>query len=225
MAPLSTAMRRVALLGDACRLVRAAVRVTGRGARRAGEHRPGERSATDETADRGPDDVHRVGQPGRRTASAWSTTSAPPCPLPTRPWTGAPSPGRCRPTCRRGHTSSRGGWCPADGHPVSGAFSFGVGTAAAAAPGSATSTETTDNERQHSGERVDRALACGHRSVWPATSRSRCSQAWPRSCSCAHRAPAKTRPCSCWSAAGSSAAQSPRSPPSWSRARTRPGSR
>ena len=37
---------------------------------------------------------------------------APPCPLPTRPWTGRPSPGRCRPICPRGPTSSHGGWCP-----------------------------------------------------------------------------------------------------------------
>jgi len=33
-------------------------------------------------------------------------------PLPTRPWTGTLSPGRCRPACRRALTSSHGVWCP-----------------------------------------------------------------------------------------------------------------
>ena len=46
-----------------------------------------------------------------------------------------------------------------DGHPVSGAFSFGVGTAAAVPPGSATSTETTTTSVN--------TVASGSTAPWP----------------------------------------------------------
>ena len=47
----------------------------------------------------------------------------------------------------------------ADGHPISGAFSFGVGTAASALPGSSTGTDTSDT--------AGGALATGSTAPWP----------------------------------------------------------
>jgi copper transport protein len=83
----------------------------------------------------------------------------------------------------------------ADGHPVSGASSFGVGTAAAAVsvqpPGLAVLIPPAALWRPGRARRGRWLL-----SVWSATSRSPCSPAWPRSCCFAHRTPAKIPICS-----------------------------
>ena len=140
---------------DACRLVYAAVRVAGRRARRAGADRPGERSATAAPPTKVQADVHRVGQPDRGGIRLVDD-EARPCPLPTQPWTDAPSPGRC-PNCRRGlrrHVAV----VSSDGHPISGASSFGVGTAAGPpCPAPGRDAETADSDR------VYRAVAGGYR--------------------------------------------------------------
>ena len=112
----------------------------------------------------------------------------------------------------------------ADGHPVSGASSFGVGTAAAAVPGSATGAGSADT--------TGSTVATGSSAPWPVVAVRLAGYlafalfagvaAFVLFC-----APdtSKDPICSAWPAARSLAVPLPQSPLSWSRAHTRPGSR
>ena len=60
-----------------------------------------------------------------------------PCPHPTRPWPGTPSPGRC-PDLPEGAYVITWRVVSSDGHPVSGASSFGIGTPASDVSGTGT---------------------------------------------------------------------------------------
>ena len=135
MATLSIAARRVVPRRGARRLVRAAVRASGRGARRSEEHHSGERSATGQAADRGAVDVHRVSQPGRRRHPACRrrrrhrATSDPTVDRNSVNW---PMPT----DLPKGAYVVTWRVVSSDEHPISGASSFGSRAAAAVVQGS-----------------------------------------------------------------------------------------